>query len=106
MSSSSSSKKSKNMYIYNKKKYGSWTYSDGPIYVLNWGEKAKLKIGSFCSIAANLKVFLGGNHRTDWITTYPFGHIHQKDFYTFNGKGHPVSKGDVTICNDVWCYNW
>jgi acetyltransferase-like isoleucine patch superfamily enzyme len=45
---------------------------------------------------------LGGNHNSDWVTTYPFGHIHQNIFNTFNGEGHPATKGDVIIGNDVW----
>jgi len=45
---------------------------------------------------------LGGNHRTDWVTTYPFGHINQHIFNNFNGQGHPATKGDVVIGNDVW----
>ena len=47
-------------------------------------------------------IYLGGNHRVDWITTYPFGHIHNNIFNSFNGAGHPSTKGDVIIGNDVW----
>ena len=61
-----------------------------------------MKIGSFCSIASNCNIYLGGNHRTDWVTTYPFGHIHNTIFNNFNGIGHPSTKGDVIIGNDVW----
>jgi acetyltransferase-like isoleucine patch superfamily enzyme len=57
---------------------------------------------NFCSIATNVHIYLGGNHRTDWITTYPFGHIHKNVFCKFNGIGHPSTKGDVVIGNDVW----
>lgn len=62
----------------------------------------KCRVGKFCSIACNLTVYLGGNHRTDWITTFPFGHIFKKKFPNFNGEGHPGTKGDITIGNDVW----
>ena len=58
-------------------------------------------IGSFCSFADNITIFLGGNHRTDWVTTYPFGHIHQ-DKFPHHGEGHPATKGGVVIGNDVW----
>ena len=47
-------------------------------------------------------IYLGGNHRVDWITTYPFGHIHNNIFNSFNGAGYPSTKGDVIIGNDVW----
>ena len=45
---------------------------------------------------------LGGNHRVDWVTTYPFGHIQTNIFNTFNGNGHPSSKGGIIVGNDVW----
>lgn len=32
----------------------------------------KLTIGKFCSVAARTVFMLGGEHRTDWYTTYPF----------------------------------
>ena len=83
-------------------KIGKHTYGHNNISVLTWGEGSKLEIGSFCSIASNIKVYLGGNHRVDWITTYPFGHINQGLFNKFNGKGHPKTNGDVIIGNDVW----
>lgn len=64
--------------------------------------QAKLTIGNFCSIAGNVHIYLGGNHRTDWVSTYPFGHIYQNVFNMFDGAGHPGTKGDVIIGNDVW----
>lgn len=69
-----------------------------------WNEPngANLTIGNFCSISQNVKIFLGGNHRTDWVTTYPFGHVNQNIFKNFNGVGHPTTKGNVVIGNDVW----
>jgi len=81
-------------------KIGKFTYGN-PI-VLDWGEGSTLQIGKFCSIAESVKIFLGGNHRTDWISTYPFNKI--EDFQNIAGHitGHPVSKGDVIIGNDVW----
>lgn len=81
---------------------GKYTYGQNHIRTKSWGEGAKLYIGSFCSIASNITVYLGGNHRTDWVTTYPFGHVHQNIFKSFNGVGHPSTNGDVRIGNDVW----
>lgn len=81
---------------------GKYTYGAEGIEIYSWGEGAKLHIGSFCSIANNIKIYVGGNHRMDWITTYPFGHIHKSIFNSFNGIGHPSTKGDVIIGNDVW----
>ncbi|AKG19917.1 CatB-related O-acetyltransferase [Calothrix sp. 336/3] len=61
----------------------------------------KLIIGKFCSIASDVKfVMNGGNHRTDWLTNYPF---------PIFGAGWEVAmpetwphKGDTVIGNDVW----
>lgn len=80
--------------------YGKYTYGNPTIF--SWGENTKLIVGNFCSIAHNVKVYLGGNHRHDWVTTFPFGHIHTNVFNSFNGVGHPQSKGDIIIGNDVW----
>ena len=80
--------------------YGIYTY--GRPTILWENKNAKLVIGNFCSIASGVTVYLGGNHRTDWVTTYPFGHINQHIFNNFNDIGHPSSKGDVIIGNDVW----
>jgi len=80
--------------------YGKYTYGSPNIHWAN--NNAKLTVGNFCSIAGNVNIYLGGNHRTDWVTTYPFGHIHGNVFNTFNGNGHPGTKGNVNIVNDVW----
>lgn len=81
---------------------GKYTYGTEHLQIFYSNSGAKLYIGNFCSIASDVKIFLGGNHRTDWITTYPFGHIHNNNFNRFNGKGHPTTKGDIIIGNDVW----
>jgi len=80
--------------------FGKYTYGSPNIHWNNGN--AKLIVGKFCSIASNVNIYLGGNHRTDWVTTYPFGHIHQNTFNNFNGHGHPSTKGDIIIGNDVW----
>ena len=77
-------------------------YSQGSPNVLWGGPDATLTVGNFCSIAANVNIYLGGNHHTEWVTTYPFGHIHVNPFHKQNGAGHPTTKGGVTIGNDVW----
>lgn len=79
---------------------GKYTYGTPNVHYTN--KDVKLIIGNFCSIAPNVNIFLCGNHRTDWVTTYPFGHIHHSPFNNFKGVGHPSPKGDVIIGNDVW----
>jgi acetyltransferase-like isoleucine patch superfamily enzyme len=76
---------------------GDWTYGKPIIY--RWNDETKLKIGKFCSIAAGVKIILGGEHRTDLVSTYPFSVL----FEAARGvDGHQVTKGDVMIGNDVW----
>lgn len=74
-------------------------YSYGFFDVLEWDNKTKLKIGKFCSIAADVLFLLGGEHRKDFISTYPFNALME----SFNHiEGHPASKGDIIVGNDVW----
>lgn len=88
--------------IFKSSTYSIGEYTYGEPLILDWSEGATLKIGKFCSIANNVEIFTGGNHRTDWISTYPFSAL-ITDFPNAVGiEGHPVSKGDVEIGNDVW----
>ena len=62
---------------------GKHTYKIENLQIYYCDSGAKLYIGNFCSIGSDIKIFLGGNHRHDWVTTYPFGHIHQDIFNFF-----------------------
>jgi GT2 family glycosyltransferase/acetyltransferase-like isoleucine patch superfamily enzyme/2-polyprenyl-3-methyl-5-hydroxy-6-metoxy-1,4-benzoquinol methylase/Tfp pilus assembly protein PilF len=83
---------------------GEFTY--GIPVIRWWGENAKLKIGRYCSIAANVKIYLGGNHRHYCVTTYPFASPPMnKDWPNANQRGLPTlpaTKGNVVIGHDVW----
>lgn len=83
-------------------RYGRFTYGTDNLTIRQWDEGAALTIGNFCSIAPGITVFLGGNHRTDWITTFPFGHVYPEQLGCTHIQGHPSTKGDVRIGNDVW----
>lgn len=74
-------------------------YSYGTPEIYKWTNKYSLKIGKFCSIAKGVKLFVDGNHRTDWVSTYPFGEIFSD---VPKNPGHPIGKGDMEIGNDVW----
>jgi acetyltransferase-like isoleucine patch superfamily enzyme len=79
---------------------GEYTY--GSPRILSYGEGARLQIGSYCSIAVEVQIFLGGEHRPDWVTTYPFPPL-SGDWPEARGiEGTPATKGDVVIGNDVW----
>lgn len=75
-------------------------FSYGKPHVTDWGEGAVLKIGKYCAFGAGVHVLLGGNHRTDWISTYPFNVIDPE--FSWVASGHPTTKGNVEIGNDVW----
>lgn len=76
---------------------GDHTY--GKPKVVSRGEGALLKIGKYGSIATGVTIFLGSEHRVDWISTYPFPFLWQE---ARGIEGHPATKGDVVIGNDVW----
>jgi acetyltransferase-like isoleucine patch superfamily enzyme len=63
---------------------------------------AKLSIGRFCSIADGVEILLGGNHRTDWVSTYPFPEFARQWPAASGHSGHQQSRGDVRIGHDVW----
>lgn len=80
------------------------TYSVGPgsygvPEVYDFEDAAQLRIGAYTSIAGKVTILLGGIHRTDWVTSYPF----QKVFKEAENIPdiHPT-KGDVVIGNDCW----
>jgi len=63
---------------------------------------AKLKIGRFCSIADRVEILLGGDHRTDWATTFPFSAFRERWQTASPLNDYHRSGGDVTIGHDVW----
>jgi acetyltransferase-like isoleucine patch superfamily enzyme len=73
--------------------------SYGKLKIVDSKEGATVKIGAFCSFAASASIFLGTEHRTDWVTTYPFNIFWKSASHV---RGHPKTKGDVIIGNDVW----
>jgi acetyltransferase-like isoleucine patch superfamily enzyme len=81
--------------------YGAYSY--GQVNVKKWELNTKYSIGKFCSIGDNVTLFLGGNHRYDWLTTYPFAI--STDFPEAQKMGlaaFQLTKGDICIGNDVW----
>lgn len=79
---------------------GKYTYGSPDVF--SFADKTRLIIGSYCSISDRVTILLGGNHRLDWATTYPFSFF-PVDWPEAAGiKGHPASKGDIVIGNDVW----
>jgi acetyltransferase-like isoleucine patch superfamily enzyme len=63
---------------------------------------ANLVIGKYCSISTGLTVLLGGEHRAEWISPYPFPefvpqHCTGERHWRINNNN-----GGVVIGNDVW----
>ena len=53
-------------------------------------------IGKYCSLASGIKILLGGEHETKFISTYPFSLWMDRDIIDHH------TKGNVRIGNDVW----
>ena len=74
-------------------------HSYGFPVVHKWGNDGRLLIGRYCSFGGAIQIYLGGNHRDDWVTTYPFSALRD---HLKHVQGHPATRGDVVIGNDVW----
>ena len=83
---------------------GRCTYGITAASIISWGS-GTLSIGRYCSVANGVSFFLGGEHRTDVITTYPFGHTSSHGGRLIKFDGHPKSKGPISISHDVWIGN-
>jgi acetyltransferase-like isoleucine patch superfamily enzyme len=57
--------------------------------VHDWHEGSTLRIGAYTSIADEVHIFLGGHHRTDWISAYPFPAFMERQ-KTFRASAAPV----------------
>tara|TARA_R110000744_G_C19098681_1_gene533317 strand:+ start:63 stop:653 length:591 start_codon:yes stop_codon:yes gene_type:complete len=98
-------------------KVGKYTYGfkqknvlfDNPSYTKdNKRFQPKLNIGNFCSIGGGVIFYLGGNHRHDWITSFPFHVTKMHNRFKSLGvneneyNGYPQSNGNIDIGSDVW----
>jgi lipopolysaccharide transport system ATP-binding protein len=64
-----------------------------------WTNKYTLTIGKFCCMAEGVNIIIDGNHRLDWVSTFPLSRLLLNDF---SNTGHPAGKGNMSIGNDVW----
>jgi acetyltransferase-like isoleucine patch superfamily enzyme len=76
---------------------GEWTY--GQPQIVSGPSPCGMKIGRFCSIANAVEILLLNDHRSDWVSTYPFAQIFKE---AQKIPGYPKIRGDVIIGNDVW----
>ena len=76
--------------------YSAGDHTYGEPTIIFSGQGVVCRVGKYCSIAGDVTIFLGGEHRIDTVASYPF--------YEREGIGAPnaYSKGNVVIGSDVW----
>lgn len=79
---------------------GRHSYGVPEVVTFGGDSRTCLRIGSYVSIGHDVQFLLGGNHRVDWVTTFPLRKV--LGLPGADEDGHPGSKGDVVIGNDVW----
>ncbi|MBO9531441.1 MAG: CatB-related O-acetyltransferase [Solirubrobacteraceae bacterium] len=60
----------------------------------------RVTVGPYSSLNGGTRIFLGGHHHPEWVSTYPF-----RIKYGLEGAyadGQPFSRGPVVIGSDVW----
>lgn len=67
--------------------------------VFDWDEGSTLRIGAYCSVSSDVRILLGGGHRIDWTSSYPFPAFIKEARHIQNFGN---TRGDVVIGNDVW----
>ena len=90
-----------NVFDMNKISVGRYNY--GELHLQVWQSKEqKLIVGDFVSIAPGVLFLLGGNHRYDTISTYPFD-AELNDFDFKSGKiEEEKTNGPIILKDDVW----
>ncbi len=82
--------------LANKLSVGRGSYIGFPLKITSFpGDRGyRVTIGNYCSVAGNVEFIIGGNHRTDWISTFPFPDA--------LAAGSPFSRGPILVGSDVW----
>ena len=73
-------------------------FSFGSPEVRYYHDGSRLIVGKFCSIAESSTFLLGGAHRTDFASTFPFGEMTRVK----GPSDRPRSRGDIVVGHDVW----
>lgn len=79
---------------------GRHSYGTPRVQAYTYNRDAKVIIGSFCSIADEVVFIVGGNHRPDWVSMFPFRVVF--DLPGAFEDGHPATNGDILVGHDVW----
>jgi acetyltransferase-like isoleucine patch superfamily enzyme len=96
--------------VYADQKKQEYVFKKSLKYVDSWGEKtygqpeivcydgkSVLSVGRYTSIASNVSILLGANHKRGLITTYPRSLINKNV-----SQEETNERGDVVVGNDVW----
>jgi len=84
-----------NSFRIDKVSVGKKTY--GGLSVVDFSPAdTKLIIGNYCSISPGVQFLLGGEHKIDSVSTYPF------KVKCFGYEREAGSKGNIVIGDDVW----
>lgn len=79
---------------------GEHTYGEPVIRYAQLGHR--FICGRYCSFGPGIQIMLGGEHRHDWVTTYPFPAFAEAWPEAAGLTGHHRGRGNVTVGNDVW----
>lgn len=77
---------------------GNFTY--GIPHIAVYDPNAHLHIGKYCSIANGVTIMLGGQHHSEWASTYPF--YKRTDIFNNAIGMKDIPARDTHIGNDVW----
>jgi chloramphenicol O-acetyltransferase type B len=82
---------------------GRYSYGCPKLYWSKGDFGFQLTIGSFCSIADDVSIFVGkhGRHTTDYVSTYPIGLIYGRSSQKIESATQ-IGDFSVRIENDVW----
>jgi acetyltransferase-like isoleucine patch superfamily enzyme len=77
---------------------GRYSYNR-PEIVVYPGDTAQVWVGNFVSIAENVALVVGGNHRLDWVSSFAL-----RETLGLPGAFEqiPTTKGDIVIGHDAW----
>lgn len=84
-----------NSFDFSRVKVGRGSY--GELNVIDFGNKHRLIIKNYVSIAQNVTFILDAEHYTDHISTYPF-----KVKALKSRKYEAFGKGDIVVGDDAW----
>jgi acetyltransferase-like isoleucine patch superfamily enzyme len=82
---------------------GEYSYGTPTLFYNDGDPSLMLSIGAFCSIADDVKIFLGrfGRHHYDFLSTYPMGMVFGSPSKMDTSASHSGDLG-VSVGSDVW----